>query len=267
MDPRPDQELVEYIKRRQEAGGNLIEITNELKNAGWDQTDIDKAIGSLGPAVVKEHVSDTSVPLQVPGFGQQELKLEAAGQKMTVPTRFGSLIILLVAVIAGSGVWWYSFSYNEPESVDASEVVLQLRAKRAAVATAPVDLPQNLDYEIKADGVYYRGDLIKSANLQTFKYVGGDYAKDSAHVYRGEYVIDADPATFEYIGGNYTADKTKIYFLGKSIKDVDWETFEYVGDVYAKDKTIVYKEGVSVEGAKPADCTADDLKGCDKGNQ
>lgn len=59
--------------------------------------------------------------------------------KKTIPTRLGLLVILLTATIAGSGVWWYAFSYNEPEPINVDQIIMQMEARRsAAEATTTV---------------------------------------------------------------------------------------------------------------------------------
>ena len=50
-------------------------------------------------------------------------------KKKTIPTRFGLLILLLVATIAGAGVLWYEDLY-EPPVVDWGNVVIQRQEKK-----------------------------------------------------------------------------------------------------------------------------------------
>ena len=89
---------------------------------------------------------------------QPEVVIEQP-KKNTIPTRLGSLIILLTAMIVGVGVWWHVGSYAPPETVDGEEQKIN-------------ELPE--EYEIKAGGVYYKGKLIEGADPETFEYLGKD---------------------------------------------------------------------------------------------
>ena len=176
---------------------------------------------------------------------QPEIVVEQP-KKKTIPTRLGSLIILLIATIAGAGVWWFTDSYTPPEAVDVSGIVEQTKESREVKN----ELPE--EYKIKADGVYYKDELIEEADIATFEYIEYRYAKDKNNIYYlGERVKNIDRLTFEYLGKGYAKDKNYVYYSFMKgldsevgiIKEADMETFEYLDNFYAKDKDHVYELG------------------------
>lgn len=207
----------------------------------------------------------------------QDMPLETKPKKI-IPTRLGSLVILLMAVIAGSWVWWESFSYEEPEPINVEQLVAQLKARRALQQKLPIG------YEIQNGGMYYEG-LLVSSDAQTFRHIGNEYskyAKDAEHVYfipgpgigaevaggDFDFVIEgADPATFEFVAsgyGGYTKDAMHVYRGGVLIEGADPVTFEYVDGGYSKDAVHVYYLSTIVEGADLAGCTKNNLDTCKK---
>ena len=199
---------------------------------------------------------------------------ETEPKKKTIPTRFGSLIILLTATIAGAGVWWYSFSYEEPQVIDVSQLVIQLQERRViADNTNQREVPS--EYEVKNDGIYYQDKLIVGIDPETFAYIGYSsmdpydgygYAKDKNNVYRYGFPIgeefsvmiikDVDPQTFEMFVNGYTKDEGHVYIDGIAIEGADASTFETIdGETiaggYAKDINAVYYHGKRIEQAVP----------------
>lgn len=177
-------------------------------------------------------------------------------KKKTIPTRFGSLIILLAATIAGAGVWWYSFSY-EPPVVDWDSVIVQLQARRAVVEE------KNQVFsicEIREDRVYYGSELIEGADVETFVGLRDWYAKDKNSVYyKGNLIESADPKTFEVYyskfqsaltfsdavsTGGFAQDVNQLYKKGEVVEGFDINKLEFLlddDDFYGfKDDTSVY---------------------------
>lgn len=74
--------------------------------------------------------------------------------KKTIPTRFGSLIILLAAVIGGSLIWWGSFSYEAPDLVG---VVLLPGEKNIAIDSLEkyIALSPKEGESVTVDGVVF----------------------------------------------------------------------------------------------------------------
>ncbi|MCK5591095.1 MAG: DKNYY domain-containing protein [Candidatus Pacebacteria bacterium] len=178
----------------------------------------------------------------------------------TVPTRLGLLIILLVAVANGAVVLWYMNSYTPPEAFDVSRLVEQMQERREMGN----ELPEG--YEIKEDGVYYKGRLIhgKDIDSNTFVFLKTietpyrqHFFSDKNYIYYAhkesfEILKKADPKTFVFLEGGYTRDKDTIYYHSLLIRGADPKTFEFVGGSistfeingsdYAKDKNNIYYE-------------------------
>ena len=272
---------------------------------------------------------------------QPEVVIEQP-KKNIIPTRLGSLIILLTAVIAGAGVWWYSFSYEEPVPMDVGQVVRELQARRM-VAEEESKVPS--DYEVEIDGVYYKFVLIEEADWEQLESLAYDYCKDKEKVYYcgvgGGYGLelkDADPETFRILTRSITRDHNNLYLWGRLVKvegldakddfrliyspgqayfagqgpnytprcveskesvychfrilyeenggydtrfgfieviGANLKTFEFVSEttesigeyvetiIWHKDKYNVYKNGEKVKGVDPANCTAENLDGCE----
>ena len=93
----------------------------------------------------------------------EQLKVVEETKKNTIPTRLGSLVILLVATLAGAGVWWYASSYTPPDVVDVSGLVGQMQERREVKNEFPSY------YKIKTDGVYYRGKLMEGADSNCYR--------------------------------------------------------------------------------------------------
>jgi len=149
-------------------------------------------------------------------------------KKKIIPTRLGSLILLLTATIAGAGVWQYEESYVPPEGVDVSKTLEQMKEKREvkddSIIYSEIDY-LNLEPYFNEDKshIYYDGKIIEGADPSTFKVLkiegkldNTDYrfAKDKNHVYcRGIILFDIDPTTFGLIEyGDYYFDKNGTYF-------------------------------------------------------
>lgn len=83
-------------------------------------------------------------------------------------------------------------------------------------------------------------------DVETFKFLKGDYLKDKNNVYYDDiredpFIIkEADSETFEVLRYSWAKDKNNIYYDGKIMEYVDYETFEIVDFPYAKDKNEVY---------------------------
>lgn len=83
------------------------------------------------------------------------------------------------------------------------------------------------DYLLFDDKVVYDGFEIENADVATFQFVKGYYAKDKDQVYCGGKAIEgADPDTFEVFEYLiYSKDKNHVYFDGKILKEADVASF------------------------------------------
>ncbi len=175
-------------------------------------------------------------------------------EKKTISTRLGSLIILLAATIAGAGVWWYSFSYEEPQMVDVNQLSLQLQERKE------IEKEVFSNYEIKADRVYFHGKLIEEADVETFVILmdlfyidnSSGYSKDKSKVFFKENeILGVDVESFvlmqqydgKVIETGMAQDINNRYYFGRRIVERDIvDELENLGDSYYKDEFNVYRE-------------------------
>ncbi len=111
-------------------------------------------------------------------------------------------------------------------------------------------------YEIRDNKVYYEGDLLKNADVESFQILSHLYAKDKKNVYSfGEIIYEFDVESFEVcftLGNdptptNYTKDKNSIYYLNVKLEQLDLDTFIALENYYGKDKKLVFFEDHLVE--------------------
>jgi hypothetical protein len=116
------------------------------------------------------------VNVQEPVQAQGEVT-ELSHTKRTIPTRLGSLMVLLVAVIAGGGFWMMGVTYEVPESVaDVDRLVLKIQEQRALKSIPTFVLAEEIEesfldmqwiatssmYEngTSSKGVFYENDIV-----------------------------------------------------------------------------------------------------------
>ena len=90
-------------------------------------------------------------------------------------------------------------------------------------------------------------DLRRNVDAATFRYLDGNYYKDTNHVFifnqmhdGGNLVIfeEVDLKTFKtYPGSFYAADKRHVYYMGRLVKKADPRTFQCIYK-YDKDDTL-----------------------------
>jgi hypothetical protein len=113
------------------------------------------------------------------------------------------------------------------------------------------------DYEIREDGVYYKGKLIKGADVETFEIVGGGYSKDSTNVWyeisnfsyqenikNGEILYKVNLESLDYLGGALIKDDSRVFYNGELVVEYQ-DFFEYLGggiegESYARDEKNIY---------------------------
>ena len=140
-----------------------------------------------------------------------------------------------------------------------------------------------------AYNTYYHGKVVVEESVfSKLRLIDSNYYKDEYNVYRlmvyyGDrtrptsipvILSDLDVESFEYLGfcmrvgrrsdqvESFVKDKRSVYCGEKKIKDADPATFKIVNSPWAKDKEHVYQAWRLMENINPADCTADDLDGC-----
>lgn len=129
-------------------------------------------------------------------------------------------------------------------------------------------MPYSVSYAKDKNNVYYScGEILKNADLDTFKDLKDGYAKDKNNVwYLAKIVKQDNLTTFKSLGNGYAKNKSHIYFAGVVINVVDIATFEILkskyGGSYSRDKNNVYNGGEIVQGINPKDCTNGSLAEC-----
>ena len=117
-------------------------------------------------------------------------------------------------------------------------------------------------YLVKNDRVcvqYYESALgasffktLEGADVNTFREIGYQYAKDKDHVYRGVEIDNSfDPKSFHDIGAGYIADDQQVAYFTEKIPSADSTSFVVLGNgnYYAKDAYQVYYHGDVLQGA------------------
>ena len=169
-----------------------------------------------------------------------------------IPTRLGSLIILLTATIVGAGVWWYMNYYTE--IVDVDEIVEQIQEEQEVKNELPSEYRIAPEYGV----VYYRytgdfGEIVLSSDIENFEFLGGIYAKDKNNVYaRSILVTGVDIETFVVLTDYMAKDQYQAYAGSSPIKEADLTSFEVVEGMISKDKNNVFFGGESLEGIDSA---------------
>jgi len=85
---------------------------------------------------------------------------------------------------------------------------------------------ENTNYWTDGKKVYFRGDEVKGADIESFVQYPGGWGKDKKHCYLvGSRLQNADLTTFEVLNFTFAKDNTSAWTLGGRI-DIDSDTFE-----------------------------------------
>jgi len=135
--------------------------------------------------------------------------------------------------------------------------------RNADVSTFSV-FSKNSEYAKDKKNVYYEGNSVKGADVNSFKIIGHFYGADKNSIYCMRKKTDFDIKTFALTASEtYGTDKHGVYLLGnyngkKStalIKGADKDTFREIfihQEInYAMDKNHVYKDSKVIPGADP----------------
>jgi hypothetical protein len=93
------------------------------------------------------------------------------------------------------------------------------------------------------EGVGRMVTQVEGADLNSFKPLNNEYAKDSKQVYWETLVIKgADPNTFVCLGQLYAKDKEKVFWREREINGADSDSFQIVdgANLWSKDKKDFY---------------------------
>lgn len=86
-------------------------------------------------------------------------------------------------------------------------------------------------YWTRGKQVFYRSYPVRGADIETFSYYLGDFAKDSKHCYcTNSRLAGGQGATFRTLNYTYATDGISVWTLGGKIKDADAESFVVCDD-------------------------------------
>lgn len=102
-------------------------------------------------------------------------------------------------------------------------------------------------YRKKSDGIYYRLELLTSANKDEFVVFDDEYARDNQQVYyKGKIVPGADAISFKvFKNKEYAIDNNNAYFGDSVIEGALVNSFEVLEQNFAKDGQDLYVAGKS----------------------
>lgn len=90
-----------------------------------------------------------------------------------------------------------------------------------------VEYEEDARYWTDGSKVYFRHYEIKNADIESFEWFRGSWAKDKKHCYSASTRIPyADPATFDVLNYTFAKDKSNVWTMGGCIKEVDCDSFE-----------------------------------------
>lgn len=99
-------------------------------------------------------------------------------------------------------------------------------------------------YWIKDGKIYFRNEPVKGADIESFRFYAGSFAKDKKHCYRvGRRLKNADPQTFQALNYTFFKDEKQVWVLGGKIKDADSKTFAVCDDGCFKSGSICLPPG------------------------
>lgn len=101
--------------------------------------------------------------------------------------------------------------------------------------------------------VYVNGNLIETADPNSFKILTGGYARDATQTYYFDapMPVGTDADTLEIMTGGYARDRSRVYHLGKLLPEADPSSFVVTDDSFqrAHDARRHYERGSPVPGA------------------
>jgi len=105
-------------------------------------------------------------------------------------------------------------------------------------------------YASDKNNIYFMNNAIKDVNVDTFEILEYPYSKDRFHVYKNE-KIDPTKKPSDFLTYPYAKIDDKIYYKIKEIENVDFESFEVIRKPYSKDKNNVYNKTEKIKGQNP----------------
>jgi hypothetical protein len=128
-------------------------------------------------------------------------------------------------------------------------------------------------YVMDDKNVWYRDEAIPLVDVETFSYLGDNFAKDKNHVYFASRIIKwANPDKFKFASGSfsqYVMDDKNVWYNRKIILWADPKTFELLRPTgrftaYSKDKNYVYlnwdKIDIDIKTFKVVEWQTDEIR-------
>ena len=113
----------------------------------------------------------------------------------------------------------------------------------------PYDSPfyHSRGYKIMSNVVLFNGHKVYDASVNSFRDLGGGYAKDAFNVYfMGEKMSGGSTHSFQYLGDGYAKDSFDVYFLGRKVNGASANSFRIVGEGYAEDTFNTFYQGQKI---------------------
>lgn len=102
-------------------------------------------------------------------------------------------------------------------------------------------------YMVTSNAVLFRGRIVEKANPDSFKELGGGYARDTFRAYyMGRIMENANPDALHYLGEGYAANTFRVYYMGKIVEQANPDSFKLLQNGYAEDTFRTYYRGKKV---------------------
>lgn len=89
--------------------------------------------------------------------------------------------------------------------------------------------------------IYWFGQLIPNADVETFNTINKDYSFDQNFAYyRTKIISGANPTSYEIIDKYYTKDNEAVFFMEKLVEGADPNSFTVLDYTWGKDKDCIY---------------------------
>jgi hypothetical protein len=125
--------------------------------------------------------------------------------------------------------WW---GVGSPEELDTIKVINPERFKVLTDSRAS-----------DGENIYWHGQLLPNADIETFKVINNDYSCDNNHVYfKNKLIREAKPETFKFLDKYYSKDDKAVYYFDSIIMYADPASFIPLSYRWGKDKDYIYFE-------------------------
>jgi len=172
-------------------------------------------------------------------------------------------IILLKGVPADARPLSINYLADNINVYDAGNVYSDKDSVSIAIGADPTSFKElDNGYSLDKNNVYYKSKIVLLADSKSFikvsnqaemdEHCGFSYWKDVRGVYlNGNIIQSADPNTFKVVkfqgrpcnAGQYSMDKEHVFYDSTLLSDIDISTFIYKGEETVADSNSIYVEG------------------------